>query len=78
VTTEANRALRELHERMPVLLAPCDYAMWLDPNVEDPAALQHLLAPCADEELIAEPVGTHVNKVANDDPKCVEVEKTLF
>jgi putative SOS response-associated peptidase YedK len=78
VTTEANAALRELHERMPVVLAPCDYAMWLDPKVEDPAALAHLLAPCADEELIAEPVGTHVNKVANDDPRCVAVQRSSF
>lgn len=78
VTTEANATLRELHERMPVVLAPCDYAMWLDPKVEDPAAVQHLLAPCAEEELVAEPVSTHVNRVANDDPQCVEVQRSLF
>jgi putative SOS response-associated peptidase YedK len=78
VTTDANAALRELHDRMPVVLAPGDYGMWLDPNVEDPAALQHLLAPCAEAELVAEPVGTHVNRVANDDPGCVEVQRSLF
>jgi len=78
VTTEANATLRELHDRMPVVLAPCDYAMWLDPKIEDPAALQHLLAPCGEEELIAEPVGTHVNKVANDDPRCVAIQRSLF
>jgi putative SOS response-associated peptidase YedK len=78
VTTEANAALRELHERMPVVLAPCDYATWLDSKVEDPVALQHLLVPCGEEELVAEPVGTHVNRVANDDPRCVEVQRTLF
>jgi putative SOS response-associated peptidase YedK len=78
VTTTANETLREIHERMPVILAPCDYAMWLDPKVEDPAALQHLLAPCGEEELIAEPVGTQVNKVANDDPSCVAVQRFLF
>jgi putative SOS response-associated peptidase YedK len=78
VTTTANYMLRELHERMPVILAPCDYAMWLDAKIEDPAALQHLLAPCSDEELIAEPVGTHVNKVANDDPTCIVAQRFLF
>lgn len=78
VTTEANATLRELHERMPVVLAPSDYKMWLDPNVEDPAALAHLLAPCADDELVAEPVGTHVNRVANDGPRCIAVERSLF
>jgi putative SOS response-associated peptidase YedK len=78
VTTEANKTLSELHDRMPVVLAPCDYAMWLDPKVEDPAALAHLLSPCGEEELIAEPVSTHVNRVANDDARCVEVQRTLF
>src|SRR4051794_3601833 len=78
VTTEANATLSELHERMPVVLAPCDYDVWLDSKVGDPQALQHLLAPCGEEDLVAEPVGTHVNRVANDDPQCIEVQRTLF
>jgi putative SOS response-associated peptidase YedK len=78
ITTDANATLGELYERMPVVLAPCDYDMWLDPKIEEPAAFQHLLAPCADEELVAEPVSTHVNRVANDDPRCVEIQQTLF
>jgi putative SOS response-associated peptidase YedK len=78
VTTTANACLKELHERMPVILAPIDYATWLDAAVEDPATLQHLLSPCGDDELIAEPVDTHVNKVANDGPACIAVQKSLF
>jgi putative SOS response-associated peptidase YedK len=78
VTTEANATLSELHERMPVLLAPCDYDMWLDSKAEDPAALKHLLVPCGEKELVAEPVGMHVNRVANDDPRCVEIQRSLF
>jgi putative SOS response-associated peptidase YedK len=78
VTTSANRRLSELHDRMPVILAPGDYSTWLDPTVQDSAALQHLLAPCGDDELVAEPVGTHVNRVANDDARCIERERSLF
>jgi putative SOS response-associated peptidase YedK len=78
VTTNANRTLKDLHDRMPVMLAPCDYAVWLDPKIDDPAALQHLLAPCGEEELIAEPVSTHVNKVTNDDPRCITIQRSLF
>jgi putative SOS response-associated peptidase YedK len=78
VTTSANSALQELHDRMPVVLAPNDYAAWLDPAVEDPAKLQYLLASCPDDELIAEPVSTHVNRVANDDPRCIAVQRSLF
>jgi putative SOS response-associated peptidase YedK len=78
VTTQANQRLRELHERMPVVLAPADYDLWLDVKVEEPATLAHLLAPCGEDELVAEPVSTHVNRVANDDPRCIEVERALF
>lgn len=78
VTTSANATLRPLHDRMPVILAPVDYALWLDPASQDAAALQHLLAPCGDDELVAEPVSTHVNRVANDDPRCIAVQRSLF
>jgi putative SOS response-associated peptidase YedK len=78
VTTTANQALSELHDRMPVIVAPGDYAQWLNPAAVDPAELQNLLSPCGDDELVAKPVSTHVNRVANDDPGCIEAERTLF
>jgi putative SOS response-associated peptidase YedK len=78
ITTEANRRLRELHDRMPVILAAGDYGPWLDTRVEDPATLAHLLAPSGEDELIAEPVSTHVNRVANDGPACIAVQRALF
>lgn len=78
VTTAANATLCHLHDRMPVVLPPTDYRLWLDPHVNEPEKLQHLFAPCGDDELIAEPVSAHVNRVANDDARCVEVEKLLF
>src|SRR5262249_45112126 len=78
VTTEANKSLSELHNRMPVVLASCDYENWLNAKVDNPAAFQHLLVPCGEEELIAEPVGTYVNRVANDDPHCIAVQRSLF
>jgi putative SOS response-associated peptidase YedK len=78
VTTAANRRLSELHDRMPVILSPNDYAEWLNPRNEDTASLQKLLTPCGEEELIADPVSTHVNRVANDDPRCIAAERGLF
>ncbi len=72
VTTDANKQMCKLHDRMPVILALSDYALWLDPAVDDTAALQHLLAPCGEDELVAEPVSSHVNRVANADEKCIE------
>jgi len=78
VTTAASKALAELHDRMPVILEPNDYALWLDPAVQEPAKLQPLIEPNDDPAIIFEPISTHVNKVANDDPRCIQVQRALF
>ena len=64
VTTRASDALRPIHERMPVIIAEAAHARWLDvanPDVAD------LLEPWSGEPLLAYPVSTRVNAVANDD-----------
>ena len=43
ITTEANGAMRELHERMPVYVAPGDYEAWLDCRSEDTAEADRIL-----------------------------------
>lgn len=68
ITTDANGAMRPLHDRMPVILDPADYARWMSPAPGDPAVLLELLRPCPDDWLIAEPVNTLVNKPANEGP----------
>jgi putative SOS response-associated peptidase YedK len=78
VTTAANATLAPLHDRMPVILTETDYATWLDPAIQDPAAVSPLIGPCGEDELVAEPVSTRVNRVANDDPQCIEVQRALF
>ena len=67
ITTEANAALREIHHRMPVILAPQDHAAWLDPEGA-PEAQQGLLRPPPDAAVAATPVSARVNNVRNDDP----------
>ena len=68
ITTTANRAMEELHNRMPVILSPGDWQRWLD--VERPAAeLVALLRPCPDEWLDAFEVGAAVGDVKNDGPE---------
>jgi putative SOS response-associated peptidase YedK len=78
VTTSASPALAPLHDRMPVILEPNDYAEWLDPAVQDPAKVQHLVVPNDDPEIVYEPVSMHVNRVANADARCVQVQRGLF
>ena len=70
ITTEANTRLRTIHERMPVVLAPGDYACWLSADA-DPQALGDLLRPCPDEVVRLQAVSHRVNQTDYDDPACV-------
>jgi len=72
VTTDANRALAPLHNRMPAIVRPEDYAAWLDPKASDAAALSTLLRPYAEDELVAYPVRSVVNSASADTPNCIE------
>jgi putative SOS response-associated peptidase YedK len=52
ITTEASEHLRELHERMPVIIAPRDYDLWLDAPVDEADRLQKLVRPFEEDELV--------------------------
>jgi len=72
ITTEANEAIAALHDRMPVILQPRDFARWLDPAPGDPAALLEMLRPYpAPDEIETTPVSTHVNNARHEDPDCL-------
>ncbi len=71
ITTEPSDLVRPVHNRMPVILAPDDYALWLDPGVQDVEALKALLRPYPPVQMEAYPVSQMVNSPANDDPACV-------
>ncbi|MDQ3107064.1 MAG: SOS response-associated peptidase, partial [Actinomycetota bacterium] len=44
ITTAANAALAPIHDRMPAVLSPPDWDLWLDRAVTDPSDFRHLLA----------------------------------
>ncbi len=71
VTTEANTRLREIHPRMPVVLAPEAFDPWLDPQTPGAEAAA-LLAPFPTEALIHYRVSPRLNSPANDDPALIE------
>jgi putative SOS response-associated peptidase YedK len=66
ITTTNNELLRPVHNRMPVILPPDLEALWLNPDVEDPALLAQVLAPYPDELMQMYPVSSLVNSVANN------------
>lgn len=71
ITTDANALMAPIHDRMPVIVDPKDYGLWLDTSVQDPAPLLPLLRPFQGDLLVAEPIGTRVNSPANDDAACI-------
>ena len=55
VTTEANELVAAIHDkrRMPVILRPEEYGIWLDHSIDDPNSLLPLLRPFPDDEMEA-------------------------
>ena len=77
VTTDANERVRELHDRMPVVLAPEHHDLWLD-AATDRERLLALLVPAPASRLETFAVSTVVNRPENEGPECVEPVPTLF
>ncbi len=72
ITTEANDLMNEIHHRMPVILPPEDYAMWLDPDFDEKEPLTSLLKPYPADAMEAYPVSRRVNKPSNNEPGVVQ------
>jgi putative SOS response-associated peptidase YedK len=75
ITTEANELISQLHDRMPAILSPSEYALWLDPGVSDGTRLIPLLRPYPAKELETFPVGAFVNNPKMDDSRCIAPAK---
>lgn len=71
IVTGANKLIAQIHDRMPVILAPDQFEQWLDPG-QDKEALLSLLKPYAGKEMEAYPVGLAVNTPTNNGPELVE------
>jgi putative SOS response-associated peptidase YedK len=67
VTTSANSLLAQIHDRMPVILDPDEYDVWLDTDVKA-EALQQLLDPHSTDTLEMYPVGFEVNNARTERP----------
>jgi putative SOS response-associated peptidase YedK len=72
VTTRANKTLAAIHERMPVIVPPEAFDLWLDGANVDATTASALIAPAPDNLLEAHEISTAVNRTANDNPKLLE------
>jgi putative SOS response-associated peptidase YedK len=72
ITTDANDRLRELHNRMPVILDRDRHAEWLDPTIDRAEQLLPLLRPYPSEKMGYRAVSRFVNNARNEGPACIE------
>ena len=71
ITTAANELLARIHDRMPAVLSPQDWDLWLDRSVTDPAAVRHLLVPADPRQFDLYEVSNAVNSVRNNSGELV-------
>jgi putative SOS response-associated peptidase YedK len=72
LTIAASEPVARLHDRMPVILEPEDYDLWLDPGEQGVERLRGLFEPAAAGVLEMYPVSSYVNKATNEGERCVE------
>ncbi len=76
LTTTPNAVTSAVHDRMPVILDPDSYDLWLDPGIREVAVVSELLKPFDARMMRCYPVSTRINHVANDDEECSRPTET--
>jgi putative SOS response-associated peptidase YedK len=80
LTTTPNAVTSAIHDRMPVILDPDSYDLWLDPGMKDEETVAEILKPYDANAMSCYPISPRINHVANDDEECaarVELAQTL-
>ncbi|HEX7176988.1 MAG TPA: SOS response-associated peptidase [Pyrinomonadaceae bacterium] len=72
LTTEANEVLRPVHDRMPVILHPEDYELWLGAGARELDLVKEMLRPYTSGEMVGYPVGVAVNSPRNQGAGLIE------
>jgi len=76
LTTSPNELMKELHDRMPVMLNAEKMEIWLNQE-STRKSLQELTAPYPAEDMEAYPVSSLVNSPKNNGPECLERQEIL-
>jgi putative SOS response-associated peptidase YedK len=72
VTTTPNQLCAEIHNRMPVILKPDAWPVWLGEEPAGEPQLKALLAPYPAGDMISWPVSARVGNVRNNDSSLIE------
>jgi len=72
LTTEPNDLMKDIHDRMPVILPKEQQMVWLNPQIRDEQQLHDLLVPFNHEQMVAYPVSSKVNSPKNNSAELIE------
>jgi putative SOS response-associated peptidase YedK len=72
ITTSPNRLTKDVHDRMPVILQPEAYDLWLNREFDDTEKLKSLLVPFNADLMDVYPVSNIVNSPKNNSEACLE------
>jgi putative SOS response-associated peptidase YedK len=72
ITTAASESIQAIHQRMPVILQPEAYNVWLDPRIEAAERLNDVLQHQHVRELLYYRISNLVNRVQNNSAACIE------
>ncbi len=78
ITTAPNELVSPIHDRMPVILAPESYELWLAEGGQRPEELAACLKPYPAGQMEIFAVSTWVNNPRNDDSRCISEEPSLL
>lgn len=84
LTTTPNAVTSAIHDRMPVIVHPDSYDLWLDPGTTKAQVVSELLKPYDARLMRSYPISTRINQVANDDEDCsrqvqpMQAQNSLF
>ncbi len=72
LTIEANPLMAAIHDRMPVIIRPEDYAAWIDPSLNDIIRIQSMARPYPERLMEAYPVSRKIDSPQYDSPDLIE------
>jgi putative SOS response-associated peptidase YedK len=72
ITTTPNNLVKEIHDRMPVILRPEDEKIWLDPTLNDTRLLDQLMVPLNESLMETYEVSSLVNSPKNNSIELIE------
>jgi putative SOS response-associated peptidase YedK len=72
IVMPSNEVMKPIHERMPAIIAPAHYDLWLDSRVTDKQEIMQYLSSAPSSQLIAYPISTWVNSPKHNDERCIQ------